>query len=115
LKLYQKSPVVHITGGLPIEDMMFSVVYSAGAPWNDTHWDNKRFNEILVAARAELDKEKRRRMYYDMQEICRNDSGTIVPMFNQMVESSSDKFAHGPLSAAMALDGMRVGERWWKK
>jgi len=102
-------------GGRPIEDMMFSVAYSAGAPWNDTHWDNKKFNEILINARAELDKEKRRKMYYDMQEICRNDSGTIVPMFNQMVEASSDKFTHGPLSAAMALDGMRVGERWWKK
>ena len=25
-------------GGRPIEDMMFSVAYSEGAPWNDTHW-----------------------------------------------------------------------------
>lgn len=102
-------------GGRPIEDMMFSVAYSDGAPWNDTHWKNKRFNELLIAARAELDKEKRRKMYYDMQEICRNDSGTVVPMFNQMVEASSDKTAHGDISAAMALDGMRVGERWWFK
>ncbi|MBL6992429.1 ABC transporter substrate-binding protein [Desulfobacula sp.] len=102
-------------GGRAIEDMMFSVAYSEGAPWNDTHWSNKQFNEILIAARAELDKEKRRKMYYDMQEICRNDSGTVVPMFNQMVEASSDKTAHGDISAAMALDGMRVGERWWFK
>jgi peptide/nickel transport system substrate-binding protein len=48
-----------------------------------------------------------------MQEICRNDSGTVVPMFNQMVEASSAKLAHGPMSGHMALDGMRNGERWW--
>jgi peptide/nickel transport system substrate-binding protein len=101
--------------GRPTEDMMFSVAYSDGAPWNDTHWKNERFNKLLVDARAELDTTKRRKMYEDMQEICRNDSGTIVPMFNQNVEASSDKAAHGPISGHMAMDGMRNGERWWFK
>ena len=100
-------------GGRPVEDMMFSVAYADGAPWNDTHWKNERFNKLLVAARAELDEGKRRKMYEDMQEICRNDSGTVVPMFNQMVEASSNKVTHGPISGHMALDGMRNGERWW--
>jgi peptide/nickel transport system substrate-binding protein len=102
-------------GGRPIEDMMFSVAYSDGAPWNDTLWQNARFDKLLVDARAELDDVKRRKMYEDMQEICRNDSGTVVPMFNQMVEASSAKLAHGPVSGHMALDGMRIGERWWFK
>ena len=102
-------------GGRPVEDLMFSVAYSDGAPWNDTHWSNKRFNELLVDARAELDEDKRRKMYGEMQEICRNDSGTVVPLFNQMVEASSDKLGHGPMSGHMAIDGMRNGERWWFK
>jgi len=102
-------------GGRPVEDMMFSVAYADGAPWNDTFWTNERFNKLLVSARAELDETKRRTMYEDMQEICRNDSGTIVPMFNQMVEASSAKLAHGPMSGHMAMDGMRNGERWWFK
>jgi peptide/nickel transport system substrate-binding protein len=102
-------------GGRPIEDMMFSVAYSDGAPWNDTNWSNDRFNKLLIEARAELNEDKRRKMYYDMQEICRNDSGTVVPMFNQMVFGNSDKVAHGPISGHMAMDGMRNGERWWFK
>jgi len=102
-------------GGRPIEDMMFSTAYAAGAPWNDTHWDNKKFNELLISARAELDEDKRRKIYYDMQEICKDDGGTVVPMFNQMVEASSDKLAHGPISGFMAMDGMRTAERWWMK
>lgn len=100
-------------GGRPIEDMMFSVAYSDGAPWNDTHWKNDRFNKLLIDARAELDTNKRRKMYEEMQEICRNDGGTVVPMFNQMVEASSAKVTHGPISGHMALDGMRNAERWW--
>ena len=54
-------------GGRPTEDMMFSTAYARGAAWNDTFWDNKRFNELLVAARAELDQTKRREMYGEMQ------------------------------------------------
>ena len=100
-------------GGRPTEDMMFSVAYSDGAPWNDTLWKNDRFNKLLISARAELDTDKRRKLYEEMQEICRNDGGTVVPMYNQMVEASSAKLAHGPISGHMALDGMRNGERWW--
>ena len=111
----KKEWVMCYWGGRPVEDMMFSVAYADGAPWNDTHWKNARFNKLLVDARAELDETKRRKIYEDMQEICRNDSGTVVPMFNQMVEASSTKLAHGPMSGHMAMDGMRNGERWWFK
>ncbi len=102
-------------GGRPTEDMMFSVAYSAEAPWNDSHWKNDRFNDLLLVARAELDTSKRAKMYEEMQEICKNDGGTIVPMYNQMVEASSNKLAHGPISGHMAMDGMRIAERWWFK
>ncbi|CCK79730.1 ABC transporter substrate-binding protein [Desulfobacula toluolica] len=101
--------------GRPTEDMMFSLAYASGAPWNDTHWKNKRFNNLLIDARAELDTGKRRQMYLEMQEICRNDGGTIVPMYNQMVEASSDKLAHGPIAGNMPMDGFRNTERWWFK
>jgi len=46
-------------GGRPTPDLMFSAGYAAGADWNDTHWANERFNELLVAARAELDQTRR--------------------------------------------------------
>jgi peptide/nickel transport system substrate-binding protein len=100
-------------GGRPTEDMMFTVAYAKGAPWNDTHWDNKKFNELLVAARAELDSDKRGKMYGEMQAICRDDGGVIMPMYYQMVEASRDTLAHGPISGHMAMDGMRNAERWW--
>ena len=99
--------------GRPVEDMMFSVAYAKGAPWNDTHWANEKFNKMLKEARAELDETKRRKLYGEMQEICRDDGGVIIPMFNQIVESHSKKLAHGPVSAHMELDGHKNAERWW--
>lgn len=99
--------------GRPAEDMMFSVAYAAGAPWNDTKWEHKRFNELLTTARAELNEKKRAEMYAEMQLICKDEGGTIVPMFAQIVEASSEKIAHGPISAHQEADGHRNTERWW--
>ena len=39
--------------GRPTEDWMFTQGYSATSNWNETYWKNDRFNELLVAARAE--------------------------------------------------------------
>jgi peptide/nickel transport system substrate-binding protein len=101
--------------GRPTEDLMFSVAYAAGAPWNDAYWEHEKFNQLLVQSRAELDTNKRRQQYYDMQEICSNEGGTVVPMFAQIVEGISDKIGHGTLSGHMEADGQRNAERWWFK
>ncbi len=101
--------------GRPTEDLMFSIAYAAGGPWNDTKWNNEKFNKLLVAAKAELDEKKRAQMYAEMQAICRDEGGTIVPMFAQIVEANSDKIGHGDISGHMEADGQRNSERWWFK
>lgn len=102
-------------GGRATEDMMFSTAYAKGVSWNDTFWDNDRFNELLVAARAELDEKKRRGMYVEMQSIVRDDGGTVVPMFSADLSAATDKLAHGKLAANWELDGFKAPERWWYK
>lgn len=102
-------------GGRPTEDMMFSTAYADDAAWNDTSWKHKRFNELLVAARAELDQPKRRAMYVEMQSIVRDEGGVVVPMFAADLAATSDKIGHGELSANWELDGLRAPERWWFK
>jgi len=102
-------------GGRPTEDMMFSTAYAAGAPWNDTAWEHKRFNELLVGARAELDETKRRAMYVEMQSLVRDEGGVVVPMFATDLAATNDKVAHGPVAVNWELDGFRAAERWWFK
>jgi peptide/nickel transport system substrate-binding protein len=100
-------------GGRPTSDWMFSTAYAAGAPWNDTHWENKRFNELLVEARAELDEAKRRAMYVEMQTLVSDDGGVVVPLFNNYVMGVSKKVGHDQMGNNWSLDGFRAIERWW--
>ena len=100
-------------GGRPIEDAMFSTAYSAGAAWNDTFWENARFNELLVAARAELDDAKRRAMYYEMQLILNQDGGALIPMFANYVFATRNEVETSAVIASNAdMDGLRWMERW---
>ncbi|MRX50423.1 peptide ABC transporter substrate-binding protein [Paracoccus sp. S-4012] len=99
--------------GRPTEDDMFSLVYAQGAEWNESHWDNERFNELLLRARAELNQDLRREMYREMQELVSQDGGTIIPVFPNYVDAQNDKVAHGDVAGNRFLDGWKIVERWW--
>lgn len=101
-------------GGRPTADAMFQLVYAADSPWNDTHWKNARFNELLVSARGELDDAKRGAMYTEMQQIVSSDGGVIIPMYANYVDARNDKLAHAAkIANNWELDGWKVIERWW--
>lgn len=101
-------------GGRPTEDWMFSTAYQSGVPWNDTNFSNARFDELLLAARAELDETKRRDMYFEMQVILADQGGTVVPFFNNYVNAHSDKvLLPEKVAGNWELDGARLLERWW--
>ncbi len=91
---------------------MFSTAYSDGAPWNDTFWKHERFNKLLLTARAELDQDKRRDMYVEMQKIVSNEGGVVIPIFNNFVFAMNEKVQHGEMASNMDLDGMKGAERW---
>jgi peptide/nickel transport system substrate-binding protein len=93
---------------------MFSIGYAAGGAWNESFWSNDRFMELLVEARAELDDEKRRAMYYEMQVLVRDDGGSVIPMYANYIDGVSTKVAHPEQVASnWELDGWKLLERWW--
>lgn len=99
--------------GRATEDWMFSTAYEAGAPWNDSQWDEPRFQELLLSARAELDSDKRREMYYEMQQILRDDGGVIVPMFANYVQALNNRIATPETVGNLwQMDNGRMAERW---
>jgi peptide/nickel transport system substrate-binding protein len=100
--------------GRATEDWMFSTNYELGVPWNDTHWENARFQELLLTARAELDSAKRKDMYTEMQMLCSSEGGTVVPMYANYVDAHSTKLANsGQTGNNFQMDGSRFIERWW--
>ncbi len=101
-------------GQRPTPDVMFSLAYAADAAWNESHFKHERFNQLLVMARAELDDTKRGEMYFEMQQIMRDEGGTIVPFFrNYVYAARSNIGTPEQLSGNWALDGARAMERWW--
>lgn len=101
--------------GYATPDSIFTQAYAAGASWNDTFWDNARFNDLLVQARSELDQPLRSEMYAEMQTLVRDECGTVVPFFANDVFAVSDKVGVGQLSNNYEVDGRLFLERWWMK
>ena len=100
--------------GRATEDWMFSTAYESGVPWNDTGWENARFQELLYAARAELDSAKRSDMYTEMQMLCSKEGGTVVPMYANYVDAHSTALANsGTIGNVFQMDSSRIAERWW--
>ena len=100
--------------GRPTENWIFSQIYAADSSWNDTAWKNVKFNKILVEARAELDTNKRRSMYVEMQQILHNDGGLILPLFQSDIMAYHERLAvPKEVGNNWELDGAKNSERWW--
>lgn len=95
------------------ENLMMTLTYSAGAKWNETFWENARFNELLVASRAETDTAKRAEMMAEMQLLIHDDGGSVVPAFANWNLALSDKVGHGEIAGQWDNDARRCTERWW--
>ncbi len=101
-------------GGRPTQDQMFTTAYLSSADWNDTRFFNDTFDQLLFAARAEIDVAKRTQMYADMGTILRDEGGLICPMFNDFVDATSDRISGWvDGSAGFALMNSYAPHRMW--
>lgn len=100
-------------GGRSTQDQMYTTAYYSKADWNDTRFFNDKFDQMLLAARSELDEAKRKQMYADMGTIIRDEGGLILPMFNDFIDASGSKaggFNVHP--AGEMMDGYALAECW---
>jgi len=101
-------------GARPTPDVMYTLAYKSDAAWNESRWQNERFNELLLQAKGELDNNLRAEMYREMALLARNDGGTIIPFFNNFVYARRANVQRGEsLAASWELDGARAPSRWW--
>ena len=113
--VWLKKPFVFVKwGARPTPDNMFTLAYKDDADWNESHWQNPRFNELLLLAKKELDQNRRAEMYREMCELAKDDGGTIIPMFTNFVYGRRKNVQHGgSLASSWELDGGRGYHRWW--
>jgi peptide/nickel transport system substrate-binding protein len=113
--VWLKKPFVFVKwGARPTPDNMFTLAYKDDAAWNESRWQNERFNELLLQAKSELDESRRAEMYREMCMLMRDDGGTIIPFFNNFVYARNENVMSGDqLAACWECDGARAGSRWW--
>jgi peptide/nickel transport system substrate-binding protein len=99
--------------GRPTVDWMLTLGYISSSSWNDAYFKNERFDSILAAARSEGDQNKRKEMYFELQEILHNEGGTTVVVFASYLHGVSDKLGHGPVGGYRRMDDNRLARRWW--
>ena len=100
--------------GRATPDAIYTLAYSKGSDWNESHYRGENFNELMVQARAELDNAKRTELYAEMQRIYSDEGGSIIPMFrNFLFARRSNVHRDEGLTGNLTLDGARAAERWW--
>lgn len=101
-------------GARPTPDVMYTLAYKDDAAWNESFWQNERFNELLIQAKAELNEARRTEMYGEMATLAKDDGGTIIPFFNNFVYANrSNVGTPDQLAASWENDGARAASRWW--
>ncbi|WP_273692125.1 ABC transporter substrate-binding protein [Ketogulonicigenium vulgare] len=100
-------------GGRPTADQMLTIAYSSASAQNDSHWANERFDSLLVEARALLDEDKRREIYWELQQIVSDDGGVMIPMFGDYLDGVNKAVKGVTPHPMFNLMGARMAEKVW--
>ncbi|WP_424987664.1 ABC transporter substrate-binding protein [Microbulbifer sp. S227A] len=73
----------------PTPDILFSLLYTSDAKWNESQFKSEKFDKMLIEARGALDDNLRRDIYWEMQEMVANDAGTVIPAYLANVDALS--------------------------
>jgi peptide/nickel transport system substrate-binding protein len=75
----------------PSADTLLTQFFKSDATWNGSRWKNDKFDQLLLAARAETDAAKRKQMYADMQVLIHEEAGVGIPLFLESIDGHSTK------------------------
>ncbi|MEP6875218.1 MAG: ABC transporter substrate-binding protein [Burkholderiales bacterium] len=75
----------------PSADTLLTLFYKSDAAWNESRFKSEKFDQLLVASRAETDIAKRKQQYADMQVMIHEQAGTAIPLFLASLDGHSNK------------------------
>ena len=97
----------------PSADTLFTQFFKSDAAWNESGWKSEKFDQLLVAARAETDNTKRARMYADMQVLVHEQGGIGIPLFLASIDGHSKKLKGLAPIPVGGLMGYAFAEHVW--
>ncbi|MCA1326752.1 ABC transporter substrate-binding protein [Herbaspirillum sp. alder98] len=97
----------------PSADVLFTQFFLSSAPWNESRYKSAQFDQLLTSARAEVDFNKRKQMYGDMQTMVNADAGIGIPMFLASLDGHSTKLKGLSPIPLGGLMGYSFAENVW--
>jgi peptide/nickel transport system substrate-binding protein len=99
----------------PTADMLFSQLFRSDATWNESGWNNPRFDQLLVAARGEGDEARRKQLYGEMQALVHEHCGVAIPLFLNLIDGYDRRIGGYGSIPTGGLMGYQFAENvWWK-
>ena len=96
-------------GGRVPAGLFLQAVYVSSSTNNECFWKRPDFDALFARAQSELNADRRKQMYHDLQMMIWDDCGEIIPMFAYRLFATSktvDGFVRSPV-----FTGFRVAEQ----
>ncbi|MEO9649106.1 MAG: ABC transporter substrate-binding protein [Roseobacter sp.] len=97
---------------LPTEGMSFNLLFTSGASWNETKWNNAEFDEYVRQADETIDTAKRKDLYASAQALMQAEVPAIIPCFFDILGARAD-YVNGydqhPRGASFAFHKVWMG------
>jgi peptide/nickel transport system substrate-binding protein len=100
-------------GNRPTIDNQLTSTFKANTTWNDTRFNNAEFEKLLVAARVELDNNKRTQMYARCQELISQNSGMLCFAVQDYLDAHNTKLQGLTISGRYDMGDDRIAEKGW--
>ncbi len=97
----------------PSADILLTQFFKSDAQWNESRWKSEKFDQVLVAARAETDFAKRKQMYADLQTMIHQEAGIGIPLFLTSLDGHSAKLKGLSPIPVGGLMGYNFAENVW--
>lgn len=97
----------------PSVGMIFNMFYRSTATTNEARWKDPKLDQLLDSAGAEGDFTKRRAIYGDIQTLVHDSSGTIIPVFEAILDGVSQKVRGYKANPSGMNMGYRFAESVW--
>lgn len=97
----------------PSADMLFTLFFKSNAVWNESGWKNEKFDQLLIAARAQTNETKRKQLYADMQVLVHEHCGVGIPLFMSTVDGYNTKIKGYDASSLGGFMGFSFAEHVW--
>ena len=75
----------------PLGVMVLDLAYRTGVPWNESHFDNPKFNDLMDKADATLDVGKRKLIMKEVETLMQEEGPIVQPVWRAVFTGVNKK------------------------